>query len=209
MTLANSKLVSKIQTFSSLIGQIEFFSAQKNPLIVAVDGRSASGKSTFGQHLAKFLHAPIVHTDDVAWHHSFFDWYPLLIEHILKPFKAGQAVNWTPESWQTRGREGAIVAPIAPMLIVEGVSASRLELQNWIDYSIWLETDLDVAEKRGLIRDGPEAHDFWFEWQAAERPFLEIDRPWERADLMVDGAPTLEHDQETQFVMLKPSRKTT
>jgi hypothetical protein len=48
------------------------------PWILAVDGRSGSGKST----VAALLHrsvvgSAIVHTDDVAWHHSFFGWSDL------------------------------------------------------------------------------------------------------------------------------------
>ena len=191
---------SQIQSFEKLAQQI---STLERPTIVAIDGRSASGKTTFAERLALFLNAPLVHTDDVAWHHSFFDWWPLIIQHILEPFEAGQPIDWTPEAWSARGRTGSILVPKSPVLLVEGVSATRRELTPWIDFPIWSETNLQVAEKRGLERDGPENSDFWFEWQNSERPFLEQDRPWERAQLIVDGAPTLEHDPETHFVRLK------
>jgi hypothetical protein len=126
----------------------------------------------------------------------------LLEEHVLKPFKAGQGVNWTPEIWTTKGRSGALVVPVTPILIVEGVSSSRLELSDYIDFAIWIETPSLIAEKRGLERDGPEGSGFWFEWQAAEIPFLEQDRPWERADVIIDGAPANAVDL-TQFGIIK------
>ena len=87
--------------------------------------------------------------------------------------------------------------------MLEGVSASRRELAPYIDFSIWMEADLDVAEKRGLERDRLDHRDFWFEWQAAERPLLERDRPWTRAQMVVDGVPTLEHDPVRDVVSLK------
>ncbi|MDA0141725.1 hypothetical protein OJ962_29810, partial [Solirubrobacter sp. CPCC 204708] len=38
------------------------------PAIVAVDGRSAGGKTSFADRLAGAVsHAAVVHTDDVAW----------------------------------------------------------------------------------------------------------------------------------------------
>ena len=38
---------------------------------------------------------------------------------------------------------------------------------------------------------------------AAENAFFVQDQPWKRAEMVVDGAPTLGHDPETQFVAFK------
>jgi hypothetical protein len=46
----------------------------------------------------------IVHTDDIAWYHSFFDWSDLLVEGILKPLRNGRAVSYRPPGWEKRGR---------------------------------------------------------------------------------------------------------
>ena len=187
-----------MQSFHSLAAQVLQL---PEPAVIAVDGRSASGKSTFATRLAAVLECQCVHTDDIAWHHSFFDWWPLLIQHVLQPFKAGQPVLWTPDAWHEHKRSGAIIVQPAPILIVEGVSSTRRELSRWIDYTVWMETDSQLAETRGLERDGPNGYDFWFEWQSHENPFLERDQPWTRASLIVDGAPSVAHDVETQFVM--------
>lgn len=190
---------ARVQSFTDLAERILKF---QPPTLIAVDGRSGSGKTTFATRLSKALKAPVVHTDDVAWYHSFFDWWSLMTEHILEPFRAGKSINWTPESWKERNRTGSIIVPTTKILIVEGVSASRRELSTWIDLPIWIETDLLIAQQRGLARDGETARDFWFEWQAAERPLLEKDQPWTRAKLIVDGAPNLEYDPNTEFVAL-------
>jgi uridine kinase len=190
----------RVETFSDLAAKIRRL---ETPTILAVDGRSASGKTTFANRLSSALNAPLVHSDDVAWHHSFFDWWRLMLEQVIMPFRAGQAIEWKPEAWIAQGREGSIVVPQSSILILEGVSVTRQELSEHIDLPIWVETDMEVAETRGLERDGPDGHDFWFEWQASERPFFEADKPWDRAKLIVDGAPSLEHDPKTQCVLLQ------
>lgn len=182
------------------------------PWIVAVDGRSGSGKTT----VAAIIHravpsSAIVHTDDVAWHHSFFGWTGLMIAGILEPLRRGNAVRYRPPGWIARGRPGAIeVLAGQDLVIVEGVGASRLELAPWIDRSVWVQSDIDEAERRGIERDGgtDKARSFWQEWAAAEIPFLQRDRPWERAALVVNGTPALPHDPTTEVVVAPALRVT-
>jgi uridine kinase len=190
----------RVQTFTHFAEDIRRL---ETPTVLAVDGRSASGKTTFAKRLSSELNASIVHSDDLAWHHSFFDWWPLMLEQIIVPFRAGRAIDWKPEAWTEKNREGSIVVPKSPILILEGVGATRLELSTHIDLPIWVETNMQVAEARGLERDGPDERDFWFEWQSHERSFLERDQPWTRAKMIIDGAPTLEHDPNTEFVTIK------
>jgi energy-coupling factor transporter ATP-binding protein EcfA2 len=132
-----------VQTLAALAARIRTL---ETPVVVAVDGRSASGKTTLAARLAQALDAPTVHTDDVAWHHSFFDWWPLLTQHVLEPFRAGRAVDWTPDAWTAQGREGSILVPVGPILVLEGVSATRQEFADHVRFPIWVETPPDVAE---------------------------------------------------------------
>jgi hypothetical protein len=117
----------------------------------------------FANKLAAAIQAPIVHTDDISRRHSFFDWYGLAIEHVLVPFRAEKSINWTPEAYKTRGRKSSIFVPRAPILIFEGVSASRLELSHFIDVPIWIETPITIAEQRTLERDGLNELEFQLE----------------------------------------------
>src|ERR1700742_4781547 len=70
-------------------------------LIVGVDGHSGSGKTTLSRGLAALDRGiAVVHTDDLAWHHSFFDWADVLIEHLLTPLRRGDgAVSYRPPAW--------------------------------------------------------------------------------------------------------------
>ena len=157
--------------------------------VVAVDGGSGAGKSTVAGLFAQALGAQVVHTDDVAWFHSFFDWWPLLVDGVLDPLAEGRDVRYRPPAWDERGREGVIEVALSPALVVEGVGAGRCELAPYLDFLVWVDTDRHIAMERGLAREG-ETLDFWREWEQQEERHLEADRPWSRADLIVSNDAT-------------------
>jgi hypothetical protein len=173
------------------------------PRVLAVDGRSGGGKTTVAHRLAATVPgATVLHTDDVAWYHAFFDWADLMRDGILAPLRRGEPVAYRPPAWDGRGREGAITVPACcPLVIVEGVGIGRRELSPYVDALLWVQTDADEARRRGLERDGADAAAFWAEWQAAEDPFQAEQRPWERAGLIVSGAPELPHDPLSELVV--------
>ena len=166
--------------------------------MVAVDGRSAAGKSTVAERLREAIPgAWVVHTDDVAWWHSFFGWADLLRDGVLEPVRRGDLpVRYRPPAWDERARPGAIEVPVGcRVLIVEGVGAGRSDLADLVDALVWVQSDVVEARRRGLIRDGGDeaAEAFWDEWDAEEVPFLELHAPWARADLVVCGTPEVAH----------------
>jgi hypothetical protein len=156
--------------------------------VVAIDGRSGAGKTTLARQLAATQpRAAVVHTDDIAWFHARFDWVELMREGVLEPVHRGEPVAYRPPPWGARSRPGAVEVP-APcdLLIVEGVGAGRRELGDLLDAAVWVQSDRDVARERGIARDGGDVTG-WDEWQSEEVPYLERDRPWERADVIVAG----------------------
>jgi len=175
------------------------------PTLLAVDGRSGSGKTTVAERIvARVPGAAIVHTDDVAWYHAMFDWADPIADGVLAPLRRGEAVAFRPPPWDARGRPGAVTVPAGrPLVVVEGVGIARRGLAPFFDASVWVQADRTVAWARGLARDGgdPAQEAFWHEWEAEEQPFLAADRPWERADVVVDGAPELPHDPVTEILV--------
>jgi hypothetical protein len=152
------------------------------PLVLAVDGRGSSGKTSLSRRLAEAVPgAAVVHTDDIAWWHAAFDWAGLLA--------------------------GAVTVPAGlTLLIVEGVGSSRQALAHLLDAGVWVQSDLDEIDRRNAVRVqageiSPAAFD---SWMAKELPFLAADRPWERARLIVAGTPPLTHDPRTELVVADP-----
>ena len=183
--------------------------APHRPALLAVDGRGGSGKSTVaGRIVDRVPGAVVVHTDDIAWYHDMFDWSVLITDGILAPVRRGQAVAFRPPEWDARGRPGAVTVPAGcPLLVVEGVGIGRRDLASWFDGLVWVQTDRALAWSRLLARDGAEHEPFMHEWEAAERPFLAAERPWERADVVVAGAPEVAYDPVAELVVAdRPSR---
>ena len=176
------------------------------PLIIGVDGRGASGKTTLAERLGRVAApAAVVHSDAVAWHHSRFGWDGLMADHVIGPWRAGHGVDYRPPGWEQRGREGKIHVPAsATTLVIEGVGATRAALAGLLDVRIWVQSDFEAARERGLARDrelygwtADEAVRNWDDWMVEEIPFLIEDRPWERADVVVGTSSGVPHDPET------------
>ena len=175
-------------------------------VVLAVDGRSSSGKTTLAARLqAALAGSAVVHTDDLAWWHSRFGWADLLVDGILMPVHRGEPVAFQPPRWAEHGRRGSIDVPAScPLLIIEGVGAGRREAAHLVDALIWVQSDQREAARRSLARvgqpGGPRTVQDLREWMAEEEPFLAYQRPWERADLVVAGTPPIPFDPLTELV---------
>ncbi|WP_375423882.1 uridine kinase [uncultured Friedmanniella sp.] len=173
---------------------------QGRPGIVAVDGRSGSGKSTVAARLqAAVPSSAVLATDDLAWNEPWFGWGHLL-RQVLVTLHRGEGVRLRPPAWVAHRREGAVEVPAGlDLVVVEGVGSSQREHAELLDSTVWVQSDLAESERRGIARDvehggnGDEEQSiaFWREWMSHELPFLAAQQPWRRADLVVAGTPVV------------------
>jgi uridine kinase len=205
-----------VETFGALAARVLGLHPSVGPArLVAVDGRAGSGKTSFAERLAgavRSASAPvaILHTDDLSSHTDLFGWVPTLVSDVLEPLRAGRPGVHSVYNWVTRRADTRAEVPLVKVLVLEGVGAGRRELTDYLAYTIWVETSLSAAVARGLQRDITEhgqgmRHQlaaFWTEWVRAEAIFLGDQRPWERADLLVDGNSSLRRDPEREYVRL-------
>lgn len=94
-----------------------------------------------------------------------------------------------PVDWLLDRMRAVPVEASRPRIVVlEGISALRRELRDWMDFGIWVETPADVRLQRGVERDGEGARAQWLDyWMPEEERYFELHRPEEFADVVVSG----------------------
>jgi uridine kinase len=161
------------------------------PFLLAIDGRSSSGKSTLAHLIARSIQgSAVVRTDDIAWWHSRFGWDDLLVAQVIEPLRRGEAVDYRPPAWEARGRPGSIKVPSdAGLVLIEGVGAGRAALAERVDAVIWVDSDPVVTERRNRrrIAAGELDAEGYAGWMSEEVPFQAAERTWDRADVIVPG----------------------
>ncbi len=173
-------------------------------LLVAVDGPGGAGKSLFAARLAKTLeHASVIHTDDFASWEVPLDWWQRLEAEALWPLEQGMPARFRRYDWIRRSPGAELAIPATGVVILEGVSSSRRAVVDRLSLAVWIESPRPERLARGLARDGVAMRDQWRAWMAEEDKHFGSDRAAERADVVVDGAPTIRHDPEREFVQLR------
>jgi len=184
-----------------------------SPVVVAVDGRSGTGKSTLSAWMAGQLGATLVDQDDFYAGGTMDDWRRLtpcekadrvidwhrVRDEVLLPLRAGREARWRPFNWETM--EGLapepIVAQPAPIVILDGAYSARPELADLIDLSILVTLPDAVRRARLREREGEEYTSAWHAiWDEAEDSYFSTIRPPEAFDLVIErqaGVDTVAH----------------
>lgn len=156
---------------------------------VAVDGGGASGKTTFAERLAVRLGAVVVHGDDFAarglptWDHDRF------LRQVVRPLAAGHSSVYEVWGWGASSPGGNVSIPAGGIVVVEGVSVTDSRVDVPWDVIVWLDVARDVRLARALARDGEAMRSVWEDdWLPSEDAWMARDRPWERADIIVDAS---------------------
>jgi len=170
--------------------------------VVAIDGHSAAGNSTFAARLTERMPGAVVHGDDFyrvmdedkraslsppEGAAQYYDWQRLRDE-VLVPLRGGRPARFRPYDWDTNALADETVT-IGPerLIIVEGLFVSRLELAHLVDVMVLVCADTDVRWRRQLARR--DAGRQWLErWDAAERWYFEYVRPPESFDVLATDA---------------------
>lgn len=190
-------LLEKLLATKPKVGEVTF---------IAVDGHGGSGKSTLAKLLSEKLDAEIIHTDDFATWNDSLNWYPKVIKEVFEPIANGtKRLSYQPTSWWENHQPKPVVNQhVSDIMILEGVSSSRREFQDYISFSIFVDTPKDICLQRGLERDSgtgkskEEMMEIWEKWFEQENEYMQRDKPRANANLVIDG--TRSFSEQIEFV---------
>lgn len=166
--------------------------------LVCVDGRAGSGKTTLGRAVrdaaANLGSTALVHLDDLL-----DGWRDLpqvagtLERDVLAPLREGRPGRYRRYDWHlARFAEEVAVDPV-DLLVVEGVGSGSSTYSSSVTTLVWVEAPADLRLARGIARDGEALRPEWVRWMADEDALFARERPWDRADFLVDGTGEAEN----------------
>ena len=148
------------------------------PVVVGIDGRSASGKTTFADAMADAIRGtgrPVIRAsiDDFhrpghkrrsgreaytpeSYYHQAFD-YERFVQWVVDPLmphgdRRCRVRYWDAAADRTAADEELVAADDA-VAVIDGVFLFRAELRDRWDLSIWLDIDFETMIARAVARD--------------------------------------------------------
>ena len=159
-------------------------------VVIAVDGRSGSGKTLLGTAVAATLGCPVVHLDDVypGWD-GLAEGVALLTADLLEPVSRGEAGSYRRWDWM-RSRPGRVVpVPASEVLVVEGCGVLVEPAGSHATVRVWVDAPDEERRRRALARDGETYAPHWDRW-AAQEELVYASGPWRGAALVLGtGTP--------------------
>ncbi len=146
---------------------IDTYRKQNPHLLIAIDGRCASGKTTLAQNLKNCLNCNVIPMD-----HFFLRQeqrtsvrlntpgenidHERFLEEVLLPLHEGRTFSYRPYCCQTGSLIHVVSVPWNAVNIIEGSYSCHPELQKYYDLRIFLTVDPDKQIQRIIHRDGQQ-----------------------------------------------------
>ena len=169
------------------------------PLVLALDGRCGSGKTTLANALAaQFPGCTVLHTDDFYlpparrspdWAHTPCANMDLarLRDEALRPAYAGQPVQYRAYSCREGAYQPAQELPTQPLVILEGSYSHHPLLTGYETLRVFVTCSKEEQTRRLQEREGERYANFAARWIPLEEGYFAKYQIAENADFVVDA----------------------
>jgi uridine kinase len=185
--------------FGDVLIAIEHLLAERERVVVGISGFAGAGKSVLARRVVDSVHGAVrVRGDDfldpARVHRRSSDWDGVdrerLHSEVLEPFRAGDDVGIRQLDWETGQLGEPTPLPRASVLVVDAIGIFHPDLLPWFDLTVWVDTDLLVAQERGMARDraaGMDHDRVWAEvWTPNDHEFEQVFLPRAHAALVLE-----------------------
>lgn len=158
--------------------------------LVGIDGPAGSGKSTLARQLSDRYGWPVIEIDDFFSWVSFTTWWPRFETDVITPLLEGRSIRYRVRDWIEdefgEGLAGWKELRWAPVVIIEGVGATRAAIAGTLACRVWVHAAAFDRLERGVARDGESHRELWERYLPREDEFFAADCTRARADIRVD-----------------------
>ncbi len=170
---------------------------KKTPVIIAIDGRCASGKTTLADVLKESIDCNIIHCDDYFLQpfQRTKERYSepggnldreRLIAEIFTPLSKGGLPLYQPFDCRRMCFADAIRLKKKDVYIIEGSYSCHPLLRDFYDFTIFVTTDSETQTQRILERNGEDRlPDFIDRWIPLEEKYFEAFDFESKADIII------------------------
>lgn len=156
------------------------------PLLVALDGRSAAGKSTLAAAVAPLVEAGVIDGDDFYSGGTAAEWDAMSpaekVDHcidwrrqrpVLEALSRGETAGWHRYDWETddgRLEKTLVKCEAAPVIVLDGAYSARPELADLFDLRVLYDAPAELRRRRLIQREGEDHQAAWnARWDEAEQ----------------------------------------
>jgi uridine kinase len=187
----NKEIDSQVQQVADRV--LELVDLGRLMPVVLIDGRAASGKSTFAENLQNQLFKQgesmprLIHMDDL-----YEGWGGLaagseyLARNILSPLAKGETASWQEYDWVKEKRINWREFSGGTPLIIEGCGAVSRRSKEFADLTIWIQAEESVRRNRWIEREGND--NFFDKWAASELEYYAKEKSSGLCELVVNLA---------------------
>ena len=165
--------------------QIDGLLAEKDMVIMAIDGKCTSGKTTLASKLAEIYDCNVFHMDDFFLRleqrtpERFAEVggnvdYERFREEVLLPLKTGKAFSYRPFDCSTFTLAAPVAVTPKKLNIIEGTYSHHPYFGNPYDLKVLLTVDEDTQRRRILERPSFLHKRFFEEWIPMENQYFEV-----------------------------------
>lgn len=172
--------------------------SKDTPVIIAIDGRCASGKSFLAKLFEKAFFCNVFHMDDFFLPFEMKTpkrlqetggnvHYERFQEEVLKSLQKHEAVNYRPYDCSKGMLGESIHKEFKNLTFIEGSYSLHKALEEAYDYKIFLTIDPKVQQERILKRNGEKMlQNFISKWIPMEENYFSALNVEDKCDLVID-----------------------
>lgn len=175
---------NRTDIFEPLFAELDRRLAGNVPVRLAIDGGSASGKTTLGQILAGRYGCTVFHMDDFflrpeqrtaarfAEPGGNVD-RERFLEEVLLPLRRGEKILYRRFDCSTMALQKPVEIVPGKLVVTEGAYSMHPELTPYYDLSVFLDISPELQRERISRRNTPEkAQRFFAEWIPMEQTYF-------------------------------------